>query len=191
MKKQAFILLFPHNKFVDFDIKKQMEFNRCIEKRYINKNFDFIIINYLGSNAERISVQPTKIEFADLTFFESTTLGKYPDFCKLAKAIKPEQYEKIMVGGFHCFDCVEKFAGEIYSINKNVVVDVDLTERFDFFSRRKSWKEDSYNPDLQVEIIKRHFQDDSCLLLKRYQNPIWGISNKLLEEIKSQTKTVW
>ena len=194
--KKLFILLFPQKEYVAgyFTEEDISLFNDCIRKRYIEKGYDFCIATFKNSNMGIVSLKPHIIVNANITFGESNPYTcknwKYADFKNLAEKVNVDKYSNIAVGGFHCYDCVEKFANEIYAVNKNVIVDTDLTEMFrNSYRYEESFNIEKFNSDLKLKRI----HNDSYIPLstlekqkEKYQNPIWGISSKMIEMLESR-----
>ena len=191
MKTNAIVILFPELDFLGTRKSCFMLFNECIKKRYLNLGYKLIVVRYKGYRENFtggiINIPVDKIIDADITSNEQ--LKKYADFEKLAHEIAKLNHEQIVIGGFHCFDCVEKLAKEVYKLNKNVLIDSDLTEKFDFVSRYyKNWEIDKFKPELKIEDSLHSFENSSLDLLQkileRYTHPIWGIDNKYIEKLK-------
>lgn len=196
-ERKLFILLFPQKEYVkgyftDEDISM---FNECIKRRYIDKGYEFCVANFQKSDLGIVKLNPDKITSADITFEESSPYTckdwRYADFNDLTKKIQVEEYYDIVLGGFHCYDCVEQLAKEIYSINSNIIIDTDLTENFrNSYLHEEEFKLDTFNPDIK---LKKIFDRDSATPLgileqmkERYSYPIWGISKEILEVINNR-----
>ena len=198
-KRKIFILLFPKKEYVEgyFTCEDISMFNECIKRRYIEKGYEFCVANFQNSDLGIVTLNPNKIISANITFEESSPYTckdwRYADFNDLTKKIQVEKYSNIALGGFHCYDCVERLAKEIYSINPNIIIDTDLTEMFrNSYLYEKDFKLDTFNPNIK---LRRIFAGDSVTPLgileqmkERYSNPIWGISRDLLEVIDDRIK---
>lgn len=194
--KNLFILLFPQKEYVDgyFTEEDISLFNDCIRKRYIEKGYDFCVAAFKNSDLGIVDFNPNKVVGADITFEESSAYTcknwKYADFKKLATKVEPIKYDNIAVGGFHCYDCVEKFANEIYLTNPNVIIDTDLTELFrNAYCYEEIFNIEKFNPDLK---LKRVYSDEYIpletleRLQEKFQKPIWGISSKVLKFLEKR-----
>ena len=130
--KKLFILLFPQKEYVkgDFSAQDILMFNECIKKRYIESGYKFCVATFKNSDLGIVNLQPNKIVSADITFEQSSPYTckdwKYADFKKLAEKVDVEKFAYVVIGGFHCYDCVERFANEIYKLNNNAIIDTDL-----------------------------------------------------------------
>ena len=110
---------------------------------------------------------------------------KYADYDKLKSQLDAIEREKMTEQ--------ERLAKEIYSINRNIIIDTDLTENFrNSYLHEKDFKLDIFDPNIK---LKRIFERDSVTPLgilkqmkERYSNPIWGISRDLLEVIDDRIK---
>ena len=77
-----------------------------------------------------ISIKESDIVAAcGVSFKEHCGENKYPDPEDIIKSC-PQPIEKLIIGGFHFWDCVEKVAEYAFRQGINVTVDDDLTEFF-------------------------------------------------------------
>ena len=189
--EKAIIILFPEESFFGTRRGCIPLFNECIQKRYLNNGYELVVVRYKGYRSAFtggiINLPIERIITADITSDEQ--LKTYADFENIAKEITKKDYSQIAVGGFHCFDCVEKLAKEIYEVNKDVVIDSDLTEQFDFVSKYyKDWNLSQFNPILKIENSKNSFGWTSADLLRkildRYNHPVWGISQTYIQSLQ-------
>lgn len=188
--KKLFILLFPQKEYVTgyFTEEDISLFNDCIKKRYINKGYDFCVATFKNSDLGIVNFNPNKVVYADITFEESSPYTckecRYADFKNLAEKVGVDKYDNVAVGGFHCYDCVVKFANEIYVINPNVIIDTDLTELFrNAYRYKEIFNIEKFNPDLKLKRIYNDSYIPLSILEKqkeKYQNPIWGISSNMI-----------
>ena len=89
-------------------------------------------------------------------YLNADSKEQYADFKYLAKILNIEDFDEIVVGGFHCFDCVEKFSNEVYKINENVLVDSDLTEMFwGTIQFQENFRFNEFNPN--EKLLKPFF----------------------------------
>ena len=190
--KKIFILLFPQSEYISqFDDSKL--FNDCIQKRYIQNGYEFWVVKYKESNLGFVSLYPDRIFDADITFKQSTPKfcsdWRYADFKTIARNLTLSGKDKVVLGGFHCYDCVEKLAHEIYELNPSIIVDTDLTEMF--WGRAKydeKWEIEKYNPDLKfIRMIdyEDFLPSEVDGFIKKYSHPIWDVSKGVLDKLAS------
>jgi hypothetical protein len=125
-------------KFPDFYSEK---LNETINKRYQEKGF---LVNYVVFDNSFVSPiiklnGNERILKAGIDY-ETHKNYVYPNPDIVLN--KLGEVEKLVVGGFHMWDCVERFAKRAYEKEFDVLVDEDLTE---FFTRRIQ------DPDFNVE----------------------------------------
>ena len=189
--KKIFILLFPQTEYISqFDDPKL--FNECIEKRYIQNGYEFWVAKYKESDLGFVSLNPDKVIDADITFKQSTPKfckdWRYADFKQMAKTLSLSEDDSVVLSGFHCYDCVEKFANEIYKLNPNITIDADLTEMF--WGRSgydESWRIEKYNPNLKLERMietEDFLPSEVDSFVKKYSHPIWNVSKEVLDQMK-------
>jgi hypothetical protein len=145
------LILYPIQPYADalmyprIDIEKYAKFyQRLIRKRYP----DFQLIWVLFSGEE--SIKPDLSELwsgitigkkdlivaCGISFKTHCELKRYPDpQTVIDGCLKP--IEKLIIAGFHFWDCVEKIAQYAHAKNIDVTVDDDLTEFF-FYKIRNS-----------------------------------------------------
>lgn len=192
--KKAIVILFPEDEY----LKKSCIplFNECIEKRYLKNNYELIVVRYKGYRQDYtggiVNLNADKIITADITSLEQ--LNKYADFENIAKEITKVQYKQIVIGGFHCFDCVKKLAMEVYKLNANVLIDSDLTEKFNFVSKFYSgWDIATFKPELQIEYYRKSFgwTADSLIeiFLDKHNHPAWGIPQKYIKSLQENVNS--
>ena len=183
--EKVFILLFPQKEYLGTFQNCTTLFNECIRKRYLDHGYAFYVVKYKNSDLGIVTETPTQTFDADITFEASSpkTLKdwRYADFKFISENLPIEDCSQIVIGGFHCYDCVEKLANEIYSLNKNVLVDTDLTEQFDVISQHQNnWDIKTFQPEQKLErLFTPHDFTPSGILKNikaRFENPIWGIS---------------
>lgn len=195
--KKVFILLFPQKEYLECENIDTSLFNECIEQRYIKKGYDFFVVKFKASNLGLISLLTNKVVEADISFEQSNAISskewRYANFNLIANRLKINKYEKIVVGGFHCFDCVEKLANEIYKLNRNVLIDTDLTELFASVSKhQENWDIKTFKPEQKIERLFSLDDNTPPSLLKRiktrYENPIWGIPREIINQLENKIK---
>ncbi len=192
--KRAFILLFPQKEYLS-EVTDTQSFNDCIRLRYLNNDYDFIVVKYRESDLGIVNLKPDYVIDADITFEQSspytTKEWKYADFSYIAGKMPSIEYSQIVVGGFHCFDCVEKLANQIYKTNKNVIIDSDLTEMFwNVLTFQKDWDISTFKPEQKLERVLSvdRFTPSNMLktIKERYENPIWGITQATIDKIEDK-----
>lgn len=192
--KNAIVILFPEEEFLGTRKGCIPLFNECIEKRYLKNNYELVVVRYKGYRTDYtggiVQIPAEKIITANITSLEQ--LNKNADFANIAKEITKNQYEQIVIGGFHCFDCVKKLAMEVYKVNPNILIDTDLTEQFDFVSKYyEGWNISTFNPELKIENRRRSFgwTSDSLIeiILDKYNHPAWGIPQKYIESLQEDS----
>ncbi len=128
--------------------------NQCISQRY-RKN-DFQIVYALLDNEPLADIMvrrpEDKVIFVGMDAKTHRTKRQdgtfpYPDQDYILNQISPTS--RLVVGGFHMWDCVEKLAKTAYDKGISVLVDEDLTEFFPTRTTQKGFKTrvyPSYNP---------------------------------------------
>lgn len=175
MKK--FLFLYPIPEIIDFEIKSNgwvffrggeesfrkeymRALNSCIDLRYRQKDFG---INYALFNDSSVSDiievrKSDRIIRVGLDFKTHTANKVYPNQDVTLNQILPT--EKLVVAGFHMWDCVDKLARRAYERGIDVLVDEDLTE---FLAGRflepwfKVGSYPSYNPKQMSESLRIQF----------------------------------
>ena len=188
--KKIFVLLFPQQEYLE-ERNDPKPFNNCIQKRYLKKGYEFYVAKYKDSDLGFVSLAPNKIIEANITFKESTPYftqnWQYANFKDLAQKLNLSGNDNVVVGGFHCYVCVEKFAKEIYSLNQNTMIDSDLTELFWGVSKYiEGWDINNYNPNLRLKnMIDRDYIDPSQVdrYIEKYSHPVWKVSKNVLDKI--------
>jgi len=147
-------------------IHKEM-LNRCITERYRNHGFQIAyalldnepladtIIKYPEDKIIFVGIDAKthRTERPDGTF-------TYPNQNYILNQLLP--LDRLVIGGFHMWDCVQRLAKTAYERNISVLVDEDLTEFF--FSRvgDKHFQTDrypSYNPRSQEKHVFKMFMN--------------------------------
>ena len=195
--KKVFILLFPQKEYLGTRQNNTFLFNECIKERYISKGYEFFVVKFKGSDLGIISLTPNRIIEADISFEQSSPVTskdwRYANFKTIANQLNINNYEQVVLGGFHCFDCVEKFANEIVHLNNNILIDTDLTEQFwNVAQYQTDWDIREFKPEQKLErVLSLDDYTPSGILKKikkRYENTIWGISDETIKKIEDKIK---
>lgn len=141
--KKLVVFLFPDCHFVTAQneyFKEKIDpnfnvsniFDAIIQKRYIDKGYEFAVATYLNSAITGIEIIPDKIVYTDLShdYFYKNHDQLMERYLQLAQKIDPKDYSKIKVGGYHLGDCVDKFTMAINMINNVASIDKELTNEF-------------------------------------------------------------
>lgn len=195
--KKVFILLFPQKEYLGTRQNNTFLFNECIKERYISKGYEFFVVKFKGSDLGIISLTPNQIIDADISFEQSSPVTsknwRYANFNIIANQLNINNYEQVVLGGFHCFDCVEKLANEIFHLNNNILVDTDLTEQFwNVAQYQTDWDIREFKPEQKLERVLSLDDYTPIEILKkikkRYENPIWGMSDETMKKIEDKIK---
>ncbi len=148
--------------------------NSCIDWRYRKNNFS---INYViladRQVSDIIKVSPTdriiKVEIDSKTHGTKNEEGKYtyPDQNSILNQILPA--EKLVVAGFHMWDCVENLARRAYERGLNVLVDEDLTEFFASRLKDNEFRVKTYPTHNSRLKEESHFE----MFMKARKNKPW------------------
>jgi len=188
-KKDLFIYLYPELTCMegcDPEGIALKERDECIKKRYLDKGFEFAVAKnryyrhrlghslFGGRNPDEFVIKEEPHRILPTEGWKNT------NYMKLAQLVDPLRYNHIRVGGYHCHDCVKRFAIEAKKINKDVLVDVDLTEYFAKFLKLKpDFNFENYEPEIElgniISIIGMYKAK------KFYSHPVFGM-NKALEQ---------
>lgn len=193
MKK--LVILFPEVEFLTCDDPKIIDkYNKCIQKRYIEKGFHPFVVNYKNSKGFYTFLNKTQID-SEIGFYSKEAL--YPNFTHIVDKLGINKNDKIVVCGFHCFDCVYKLANEIYKVNKNVIIDSNLTDLFPTVIKQKNFDIEKFNPNDEIittlyawEYNKKVPNLVKDKLYLKYSNPVWGISKKCLKKLNSKNNEI-
>ncbi|MCL2586994.1 MAG: hypothetical protein FWE31_02010 [Firmicutes bacterium] len=208
MNKNLFIFLFPEREYMKrVDPETRHLLDEAIRRRYKEKGYDFAVARYKNSEIN-IGEPSDKIIDANITFQQSTPYytenWEYADFQAIASSLAPDLYEQIRVGGYHCFDCVQKLAVLLYERNPSTIIDTDLTEFFPnratTLNRPKSQKlqelhyEVNPNFDFENYIPEKTFEEilstashvfEFRQLVKTYEHPVFGMAAGI-EKLKTK-----
>lgn len=125
--------------------------NDTIDCRYRKKGYEIYYVLFPDEKlSSYINEQPSdKIIYTDITSETHFTLQSdntyiYPDEQNIIDKIGP--CEELVICGFHSQDCVKKIAECSLKNNINTLVDVELTEMLDNYSKKVFFNKDIYNP---------------------------------------------
>ncbi len=144
--------------------------NECIQKRYREKGYEVVFAVYPDRNIKNVEVKSEdKIIFTDVTFEEASGYHKngtvkhsnevkYPNEKFLLDQLG--EVESLVVGGFHAMDCVKRVADYSYDSEIDTLVDLELTDDFNYFSKQEHFAIDNYNPaNIRESIRYRAYKD--------------------------------
>lgn len=134
----AYALIGPQE---PYEIKKKYGhiYQRLMNKRYPDfqrvwvmfSNEDFLEKPDMSMLWEGINIGKNDIVTAcGVTFNDHTAKGIYPANPEIIINACPQPIERLVVGGFHFWDCVETVAKYAYEKGIRVMVDDDLTDFF-------------------------------------------------------------
>ena len=157
-KRKLFINLFPSKwNMMGFNDTAAELINSAIKKRYVQKGFEYAVVQEGDYRNTGILLYPdhnirAKVDHDyQRKLKDGITDIQYCDFAGLAEHLLPEDYSEIALAGFHAFDCVSKLSHNLYKRNKNTMVDIDLTELFlDIAMKRDSNDKRVANPEFNV-----------------------------------------
>lgn len=160
MAQKEFIFLYPISQIFDFEIKNHgwsneggMDafrkkysdtLNRCIDKRYRQKNFriNFAVFDDCAVSSVIRLQSPDRIIKVGLDFKTHRAERVYPNQEYILSQL--ERVKIIRIAGFHRWDCVEKLAKFAYEKRLDVLVDEDLTENLPYRLEDENFKEEEY-----------------------------------------------
>ncbi len=147
---RIFLFLYPIREYIDNLLKnwllfsynghKVEEINEIIRVRYREQDFQIWWVVFsdrddlsqpdFGRVYEFIEIQPQDVIVPCGVDFETHCQKRlYPNFTQIVSQL-PQNLEKLVVAGFHQWDCVDKTAAAAHKRGINVFVDEDLTEHF-------------------------------------------------------------
>lgn len=192
--KKIFLCLYPVREFCyDYDrLLDEDEFdhcykvlNECIEKRYRENAYQVVFAMYPEKNIFGVIPDATdKIITTDVSFEEATKKDedkvKYPSEEYLIKQL--EDFDTIVIGGFHFADCVKKVAEYCYNQGYQTLVDLDLTDLFYSVHRiREYFDIYEYNPKeykkFMIQSMSRNLPKEVVekIFLNSYASPVYGM----------------
>lgn len=160
MTQKEFIFLYPISQIFDFEIKNHEwsseegaeafrkkysdTLNRCIDRRYRQKNFqiNFAVFDDCAVSGVIRLQSSDRIIKVGLDFKTHRTERIYPSQEYILSQL--ERVQIIRIAGFHRWDCVEKLAKCACEKDLDVLVDEDLTETFPYRLEDENFKEDEY-----------------------------------------------
>lgn len=178
MASKKFVFLYPIPEYIDNSIKNasfhlddtgkrlfreeyKNALNSCIDLRYRGRGFEIIYANFLSHKiSDIVGILPSdRIIDTGLDFKTHTTKRKdntylYPDENYILNNIGDS--ERLVVSGFHMWDCVERLAKKAYKKGMDVLVDEDLTEFLPSRIQDSSFRLDAY-PSFNPRNSERGF----------------------------------
>ena len=159
--------------------------NLCINLRYRQKGFSIIyalfdkhpmsmvVDLYPGDKVLRVG--------KDFASFNTKTQdgSNYPNPDLLLD--KLTEFQTLRFGGFHLWDCVNRFAGRAYERGFDTLVDEDLTELFTSNILKKDFRLDIYPSIIYTDHFKRQIDMEEYLNARRGKPWFWQDYDKLLE----------
>lgn len=141
---KLFVFLFPEENYAkvqERSVREELDesfdisnvFDTIINKKYIEKGYKFAIATTKDKDIYGISIEPdyivrSKTNYKD--FYKRNLEEIMKDYKDMAFRLNPSSYEKIVVGGYHIGDCVDKFTSAINSISNNASIDYEISNQF-------------------------------------------------------------
>lgn len=203
--KKIFLYLYPiqeYNRFFELskeylhEIGRENPFkilNECIQKRYREKGYQIVYAIYPNKNIYGISpLSNDKIIYTDVTFDQASGYNKdgsekqdkdikYPSERYLIEQL--EDFDEIVIGGFHFCDCVKRVAEYCYQYGISTLVDLDLTDLFfNIYHKKDYFKIDEYNPQnyKNYVLLNSRFKNKEMaerLFERNFNSPVYGFEN--------------
>lgn len=185
---KVFLFLYPIREYVDSCIENFQCFehqgcdpkrlNEIITARYRSKGYqihwlffsdpDDLALPNLSRTSEHIKIEDKDIVLACGVSFEDHVANKtYPDNSHIVERLTAP-IERLVIGGFHQNDCVDKVASTAYAAGISTFVDEDTTEFFYTSGSRK------------IPLVRREF----TLRGFGVRDPFWV--NLILEKRKDR-----
>ncbi len=162
---KTFVFLYPIPEYIDFEIDRGANKNRessdvfrarykkmlnaCIATRYRQNGF---FVKYVMFDNHQISdlieiqkgddIIRTELDFKTHTTKRKDGTFPYPDNNLILQRLEPAT--TLRIGGFHMWDCVDKFAKRAYERGIDTLVDEDLTEFLTYQINNKKFRIDKY-----------------------------------------------
>lgn len=178
---KRFVFLYPISEYIDFEISNHSwsyngseEFkdfyskmlNSCIDLRYRQNEFEIVYIVFRHHEMSPIlrkrhgdRIIETEVNYSDFIIPDDKGNHPYPCIEKLLEVIGNS--EKLVISGFHMWDCVERLAKTAYEKDIDVLVDEDLTEFFCYNIRYPDFRTNIYPGRIKKEMNKRLFEEFS------------------------------
>lgn len=159
-KMKKLLFLYPIEEYMSdtilFSEDLFKKFNQTLDKRYRQQEFEINFLMFKDKKIPFLQKKPEdKILFVDITF-ERYINDKFPfvdpDNELIFQQVK--DCDELVVCGFHAMDCVKKVANYCYRQGMNVLVDVELTDMFRYYSKQYAFNEEKYNLANNIECIK-------------------------------------
>lgn len=142
----------------------------CIQKRYRDKGYEIVYATYPDREVVGLKVRPEdRVILTDVMFDEASGYRKDGTMKSIEEVKLPNSkillnqigdMDEIVISGFHSESCVEDVAEYAYKLGVDTLVDLELTERFEYLYRQPEFKIESYNPaDLREKSIARSILD--------------------------------
>ena len=171
--------------------------NDTINKRYREKGYQVVFALY--PDKELYGVQKKNedmIIYTDILFSEASAydengnkknnfVPKYPNERLLLEQIGI--IDELVVGGYHCMDCVKRVAEVALEHGIDTLVDLDLTDLFFNIYKQKDYFDlENYSPErFKLNMINR-FEDGRMDLEERlfnnnYSSPVYGFTKECIK----------
>lgn len=194
IKEYTSMFLFSNDELYDnWNIKRPLPIlNECIQKRYRDNYYQVVFVLYPDKDIFGIIPKSEdKVIYTDVTFKEFSAIDeigkmkkdfvpKYPNSKLLIEQLG--DIDKLVVGGYHAQDCVQKVAQTAFDLGIETLIDLDMTDYFFSLYRNETYFNiNQYSPKKYKEYAysktKRyttHFIDK--LFNKTFQSPVYGFN---------------
>lgn len=175
--KKVFLYLYPIEEYTkmflfsndvlydEWNVKRPLPIlNECIQKRYRDKGYQVIFALYPDKEMFGIEQkEEDKIIYTDILFAENSAIDengkdkqnfipKYPNEQLLIKQVG--NVEELVIGGYHCSDCVRRVGERALLMGINTIIDLDLTDLFfNLYTREEYFKIEEYSPKKYKEYV--------------------------------------
>lgn len=146
---KEFVFLYPIQEYLNECIGREVirsregwdlcqKFNEIIEARYRQRSFGVNWVMFSNSNnlpdfsikANEITIKPTdRILVSGVPFSIHRAFAIYPEPIDILAQL-PQGVERLVIGGFHQYDCVDKLGKVAYEQGIPTIIDEDTTEIF-------------------------------------------------------------
>lgn len=137
--------------------------NQTIDERYRQLGFRVVYALFTDTPTAQFIKLNLKDEVIDvgMTFAEHTNelpdkTYRYPDTAAVLRGINPQGI--LSIGGFHLWDCVQRYAKEATNQGINTIVDEELTELFRLYASLPDFKPNKY-PNKYPNLRGVHAKD--------------------------------